>query len=45
MEINIKQYPLSVFKNAYAAEDYLIKEVIIDHILVNNIEEFVLLLI
>lgn len=43
MEINIKQYSLSVFKNAPHAEDYLIKEVLKDHILVNNAEEFVLL--
>lgn len=44
IEMNIKQYSLSVFKNPHAAEDYLIKEVIKDHILVNNAEEFVLLL-
>lgn len=42
IEINIKQYPLSVFKNVPSPEDYLIKEVLKDHIFVNNAEEFVL---
>lgn len=41
IEINIKQYPISFFKKAGFTEDYLIKEVIKDHILVNKAEDFV----
>ncbi len=44
MEINIKQCPLSFFKKSLCGEDHLVQEVIKDHILVNNAEEFVSLL-
>jgi predicted nucleotidyltransferase/predicted transcriptional regulator len=44
IEINIKEYPHSFLKKAAFKEDYLIKEVIKDHIIVHNAEEFISML-
>lgn len=44
LEVNLKIYPLSLFKKALKQKDPFVEEIINNHIVIKNIQEFVYLL-